>query len=497
MSLIQVSNLTFAYPGTHQVIFDAASFQLDTNWKLGFTGRNGRGKTTLFQLLLGRYPYQGTISASVDFELFPFPVAHPEAFTLEVVQAVAPQAEDWAVRRELALLGAREELLWQPFDTLSQGEQAKVMMAALFLKENAFLLIDEPTNHLDSEGRQRLAAYLDRKKGFILVSHDRQFLDGCVDHILAINKQTIQVQRGNFSTWWDNKTRRDQAQLAENESLRKDIRRLTAAARRTAQWSDQVERSKYAGKTGAPPPDRGFVGHKAAKMMKRSKAIQGRQEELIQKKSGLLGDIDSQEALKLSPLPHHARQLCRLEEVGIAYDGRVICQNVTFSLNQGDRVALRGKNGAGKSSLLNLILGQEIPHTGRVTLASGLVISWVSQDASHLAGSLWDYARESQVDLTLFLAILRKMEVSRAQFDLPMEDYSAGQRKKVLLARSLAQPAHLYVWDEPLNYIDVLSRMQIEELILASRPTLLFVEHDAAFQQAVATRVWDLSPCLP
>ena len=200
MSLIQVSNLTFAYDGSYENIFENVSFQIDTNWRLGFTGRNGRGKTTFLNLLLGKYEYRGSISASVDFSYFPFDVQDKRVFAMDVVEQIVPEYQYWQLAREMNALQLDEEVLYRPFETLSNGEQTKLMLAVLFLRENNFLLIDEPTNHLDIQGREIVSRYLNSKKGFILVSHDRVFLDGCVDHILSINKTNIEVQRGNFST---------------------------------------------------------------------------------------------------------------------------------------------------------------------------------------------------------------------------------------------------------------------------------------------------------
>ena len=165
---------------------------------------------------------------------------------------------------------------------------------------------------------------------------------------------------------------------------------------------------------------------------------------------------------------------------------------MSFTLEQGERLALIGSNGCGKSSILKLLSGEDIPHTGNFHIGSRLVISYVPQDASFLQGSLREYAEKQRIDETLFKAILRKLDFSRLQFEKNMRDYSAGQKKKVLLARSLCQQAHVYIWDEPLNYIDILSRIQIEELILAYKPTLLFVEHDRAFCDNIATNVISL-----
>ncbi len=275
MSLINVNNLTFAYDGSYENIFENVSFQIDTDWKLGFTGRNGRGKTTFLNLLLGKYEYSGQISAKVHFDYFPFEVADQSVTTIEVVEQVVPSYAYWQLARELNELAISDEVLYRPFGTLSNGEQTKVLLAALFLKENNFLLIDEPTNHLDMEARQVVSSYLQRKKGFILVSHDRVFLDACIDHILSINKTNIDIQKGNFSTWYYNKQLQDSYEMAENEKLMKNIKSMEAAARRTARWSDTIEKRKShnTGRDAGFKPDKGHIGAQAAKGKIRSSAI--------------------------------------------------------------------------------------------------------------------------------------------------------------------------------------------------------------------------------
>ncbi len=482
MSLIQVSHLTFCYEGSYDPVFEEVSFELDTDWKLGFIGRNGQGKTTFLQLLMGRYEYQGTISASVDFDYFPFQVPDPEEMAIEVAQRHSPDLELWKFKRELGLLQVPEDVLYRPFFTLSNGEQTKVLLALLFLKENQFLLLDEPTNHLDQKAKGEIVRYLKGKKGFILVSHDRMLLDQCVDHILSINRANIEVQKGNFSSWRHNKELQDRYEQEKDARLKKEIKRMDTAARRTANWSDQVEKSKK----GAA--DKGYVGHKAAKMMQRAKNAERRREQAVEEKKALLRNLDEEESLKLHPLSHHARRLVEVSQVSIAYGGRTVCRIPDFTVESGERVALVGRNGSGKSSLLKLIAGEELSHTGTVRLASGLTLSVVPQDTDFLQGSLKGYAREQRLEEPLFFAILRKMGFPRVQLEKEMQSYSAGQKKKVLLASSLCRPAHLYLWDEPLNFIDVLSRIQIEQLILQYQPTLLFVEHDAAFLQNIATK---------
>lgn len=489
MSMIKVENLIFSYPSSYDNVFENVNFQIDTDWKLGFVGRNGRGKTTFLNLLLGKYPYRGTIQHSVQFNYFPFNIDNKNRLTEEILQEICPVAEEWEFMRELSYMEADSELLWRPFDTLSNGEQTKVLLAALFLNDGKFLLIDEPTNHLDTRARETVSAYLKKKKGFILVSHDRYFLDGCVDHILSLNRGNIEVQSGNFSSWFTNFQQRQSNETAENENLKKEINRLKKAEKRTSGWSEKIEASKY----GNGPVDRGFIGHKSAKMMKRSKSIQARQKQAIEKKSGLLKNMETSEELKISPLLYHSDRLVSFSDVEISYDGNHVCKPVSFELHRGERLALEGKNGSGKSSLLKLLKGADIEHTGTVSVGSGVIISYVPQDTSYLKGSLSVFAEECNINETLFKTILRKMDFERVQFEKDMGELSAGQKKKVLLAKSLCEQAHLYVWDEPLNYIDIYSRIQIERLIDKFSPSMIIVEHDRAFRDTVATRVLNIA----
>lgn len=430
MSMIKIENLTFSYPSSSDNIFENVSFQIDTDWKLGFVGRNGRGKTTFLNLLQNKYEYSGKILSSVSFDYFPCPVTKKERLTEEILWDIAPLAEEWE-----------------------------------FLK-----------------------AYLKKKKGFLLVSHDRCFLDNCADHILSLNRTNIEIQSGNFSSWMENFKRQQDFETSQNERLKKDISHLRQAAQRTSAWSVRTETAKY----GNGPVDRGYIGHKSAKMMKRAKTIEARQKQAIEEKSGLLKNAEYTENLKLFPQKYHTDTLASFSHICICYDRKPVCGPLSFSVQQGDRLVLHGKNGSGKSSLLKLLTGISVPHTGTVTVGSGLQISYVPQDTSHLKGTLSDFAAQNQIEETLLKTLLRKMDFTRTQFLKDMRDFSEGQKKKVLVAKSLCEQAHLYVWDEPLNFIDIYSRMQIEELILEFAPTMISVEHDRTFRQKIATKTIEI-----
>lgn len=505
MSQISVSNVTFHYEGSFDNIFENVTFLIDTDWKLGFIGRNGKGKTTFLNLLLGKYDYQGSIRTNAVFDYFPYPITavQDQQSCAEFYEELKPDCEFWRVLCELERLQLNAEVLYRPFRTLSYGERTKVLLAVLFSGENDFLLIDEPTNHLDQESREVVKAYLAQKKGFILVSHDRDLLDACIDHVLVLNRSSIEVQSGNFSSWWENKSRMDAFHQAENEKHKKEIERLEQMAKRTADWADKNESTKIGYGNGAM---RAYIGAKTKKMQKRVMNMQRRIADEIEEKQGLLLDIETPAELKLMPMHHHKEVLVSARKYGISYSGagntacHAVFRDLDFEVRQGERVFLHGKNGCGKSSLIKAILRRSMEResvdtmqeTGTLATASGLVISYINQDTSHLFGDLKTFAKKQNLEESLFYAILRQLDLERVQFVKRMEDFSEGQKKKVLIAASLLKPAHLYIWDEPLNYIDVFSRMQIENLILKYQPTMLAVEHDVRFQERIATRVVEL-----
>ena len=522
MALINVSNLSFTYEGSFDPIFEDVSFQIDTDWKLGFIGRNGKGKSTFLKLLLGEMEYDGSISTDTVFDYFPYPVSQAdlEECADSLMEKWKPGVESWRVLMELNDLNAESEILYRPLRTLSFGERTKVMLAVLFSGENDFLLIDEPTNHLDRNAREIIKDYLSRKKGFILVSHDRDLLDAVVDHVLVLSRASIEVQAGNFTSWWENKKRADQFALSENEKHLKEINKLKASADRAGRWANKSEGTKI----GFDPvkendrsiSTRSYIGAKTKKMEARVKSFEKRMDREIEEKEGLLKDIENVSDLKLNPLTHHKTRIVECRDFSLTYNDATtpVVQNLTFEICNGERVFLQGENGCGKSSFIKAILSANSSNpasdtelkdngsnsntdynfttTGTLTLASGLIISYISQDTSHLKGNLKDYAEAENLDYTLLLSLLRKLDLERVQFEKNMEDYSEGQKKKVLIASSLITPAHLYIWDEPLNYIDVFSRMQIEKLIESYAPTMLIVEHDKTFTEKLATKIVNL-----
>lgn len=492
MSKIELSKVNFTYPGSSEPVLEDFSVTLDTTWKTGLIGRNGRGKTTLLTLLSGKnQPDSGKVVMPCPAAYFPPAVEDTDLTGEELFSALTLGCPEWKFRRELNLLGVGEDVLYRPFFTLSGGEQTKLLLGALFCQEEGFLLIDEPTNHLDGQGRETVARYLKGKSGFVLVSHDRDFLDGCVDHILALNPTGPELQAGNFSSWWENKQRRDQFELEQNQTLKKEIKKLNQSARQTREWADRAEGAKI----GFDPRTteksigrRPAQGAKAKKRMARAKDTLEKTQRKIRQKEALLQDLETAAPLKLTPLPWRGGRLMLLHQVQLFYGKEPVCRPLDLELCPGDRVAVVGANGSGKSTLLKLLQGQNIQREGLFRCSPELKVSYLPQDCSGLSGFPEDLAEQWGIDKTKFITLLKKLDLTPDTWQRPMEGYSLGQKKKVMLAASLCENAHLYLWDEPLNYIDLWSRMQIEQLILESCPTIVFVEHDRAFCRKLATK---------
>jgi len=252
---------------------------------------------------------------------------------------------------------------------------------------------------------------------------------------------------------------------------------------------DKIEKSKYNTTNSGSSIDRGYIGHQSAKMMKKSKVLEKRIEKSIEEKSNLLKNIDRNDSLKIVPLISSKNPLIIAKDFQIKYNDNSIFNKVSFDIKNGDRVAITGKNGVGKSSILKLIIGNQIQYNGEIKVANNLKISYVAQNTENLKGSLKEFGRSQKVDESIFKAMLSKMGVSNIEFDKNIQEMSEGQKKKILIAKSISESADLYIWDEPLNYIDILTRIQIEEAILKYEPTMVFVEHDEKFVENVATKI--------
>ena len=537
MSTIICRRLTFGYPGSEDNVFEDVDLVIDTQWRCALVGRNGCGKTTLMRLIHGELvPDRGRIER-VPTAYFPRPVDDPGERVRDVVKdAVGPfrrwetamddllaeggedaiarygelldayeesggYAIDSGIEAEISALGIDQRSWDRPFSNLSGGEQTRCLLASLFVSDtnsrsrnagtarlpgHRFPLIDEPTNHLDADGRRRLADYLRSKTGFLLISHDRAFLDACCDHVVALNRDTVDVERTSFSAWREHFHQRLARQRSENAALKQDIAQLAqvAADRRAGALKRENEK--------VPHGDTGFASNRAKRQMKKALIAERRAGNAADERRRTLVDVEKQRHLRLPDPGRVAGSLVVANDLSLWRGEEPVFAKLSFTVAPGDRVAVIGPNGSGKTSLLDQIEGAPYRHTGTLSRPAHVTVARTYQHPQWRSGLLRDRLTEANLDESRFRQIMAVLGVRGHVLDGRVEDLSDGQQKKIDLARSFLAGAHLLLWDEPLNFIDIDAREQIEEVLLRDKPTVVFVEHDAAFVERVATQVVQL-----
>ena len=451
MGSIKISNVSFKYEDSSNNIFNNLNLDLDSSWKLGLVGRNGRGKTTFLNLLQGKLVGRGEIQTKLNFSYYPIRIKDPANITLYELQDQI-MFEQWKLERELNLMHVDSNLIWQSFNTLSGGEQTKILLALSFIDENSFPLIDEPTNHLDEESRQEICKYLTKHhKGYIVVSHDRNFLNQVTDHVLAIENTEIHLYQGNYATYEQIKEARDEFNREKNEKIAGEIKNLHNQKEQFYHWAQKIEARKNLGQktqyilNRRARVNKAAIGHAAAKMMKKSITRRNRMDKKIEEKEGLMVNIEDIPKLTMN-----------------------------FQSNY-------------HSAFLKFLLNKVSANSnGRCELTNGLRISYLPQDLTIYQGSLKNFALHQKLSYEDLLNILKKMGFPHTNFNVPIEEMSMGQQKRIALAKSLLEPADLYLWDEPANYLDVFNQDQLINLLQEVKPAMLLIDHDQYFIEQVA-----------
>lgn len=493
MSNIKISNLSFKYSDSIENIFNNLNLDLDSSWKLGLVGRNGRGKTTFLNLLQGKLQGTGAIQSKLEFNYFPLNVKNKEQLTLYALEEHV-QFDQWELERELNLMQVDTNLIWRPFNTLSGGEQTKVLLALSFINKDAFPLIDEPTNHLDEKSRIQVVRYLQKhSQGYIVVSHDRDFLNQITNHILAIEHTEIHLYQGNYASYEDTKEKRDKFNQEKNEKLRGQIKALNESRQRIKGYSLQSENNKKASAHKNEihaDINKGFFGHKAAKIMKRSKNIERRMDKDIQDRKGLMTNVESVPELEMNFQPNYHSTLLETRHLDLKVKDKKLFKDLNLIIRNQGIVSLEGKNGAGKSTFLKSILNKstDVTYQGILNLTNGLRVSYLPQDFVEYSGTLAEFSQKAHLSYEKILNVLRKMGFPRSSFETRIEEMSIGQQKRVSIAKSLVKEADFYLWDEPANYLDVFNQDQLIDVLRKTKPAMLLVEHDEYFISQVASK---------
>lgn len=522
MSCIAINNLSFSYKKYFQPIFQDVNINIDTKWKLGLVGRNGRGKSTLLKLILNELePDKGEIVKDVYIQYFPYEVNAMYTYVIDVIKECIGNVKsiedemdsiienndvgrynrynlllekyeevdgfniEGKIKKELFLMHLPEELLYHEFSTLSNGERTKMLIIALFLKKNSFILLDEPTNNLDINGRRAMKEYLKKKNGYIVVSHDRYFLNQVVDHIISINKSNVTIEKGNYSSWKENKDKQELFESKVKNKLLHEINQLENSSVNNRKWGELAEKEKNPFKTN----NRGN-GARAEKFMRSAKISERRIEEKIKEKKELLKNIEVVPDLSIDQSTNEKELLIEINNLQFGYQNKKIFEDFSLQIFSGDIIWIKGENGAGKSTLLNVIT-KKIETLSVKYVKEDIKIVEVYQEPIWKNGYLNKCFDES-IDREKFKELCTCLDISEMILERPLETYSDGELRKIDIARALSSNNHIILLDEPLNYMDIYFQEQLEKAIVAFSPTMIFVEHDETFGNRISNRCINL-----
>ena len=511
---ISVSNLVKEFEvGTK--ILDGLTFQVDSGERVGLLGPNGCGKTTLLRILTGEVSCdegEVVIAPGKRLGLISQIPVYPAGYTVEDVldTAFAPLREMEREMEELAQrmgadsdsallsrydklsaafqagggydtdtnknkvcngLSISREMREQLFDHLSGGEKTRVNLGRLILEDTDILLLDEPTNHLDLRATEWLEEYLEKFKGTVLaVSHDRYFLDKVVERVIEIQNGKAEFYSGNYSFYAVEKERRYEEKLKQYEKEQAKIEQLEKAAEQMRVWA-------YSGMD---------------KTFKRVKSMEKRIERMR------VTDRPRKERrmeARFGEREFRGDEVLSIKGLKKSFGDRTLFSDVNLEVEGGERIALLGDNGTGKSTLIKLIMGEEGADEGRIRLGPTVKIGYLPQiiHFSHPERNLVD-TMIYDLDCTAQTARNRLASFKFRGEDVfkPVSALSGGEQSRLRLCMLMDAQINLLILDEPTNHLDIQSREWIEEAVEEYEGNLLFVSHDRYFIDRFATRVWML-----
>ena len=511
---ISVSNLSKEFE-VGKKILDGLTFQIDQGERVGLLGKNGAGKTTLFKILTGELDWDDGevhIAPGKGVGLISqIPVYPPEYTVEDVLQTAFQRLHD--MEREMEELTVRmgqdsdpallrrydsltaafeagggydtitplnkvcngleisQDMRSQLFSSLSGGEKTRVNLARLILEDTDILLLDEPTNHLDLRATEWLEEYLDRYKGTVLaISHDRWFLDRVVKRVIEIQDGKAEFYEGNYSFYVVEKEHRYQEKLKQYEKEQAKIEQLEKASQQLRIWA-------YSGND---------------KTFKRAQSMEKRIERLR------TTDKPTKERrldMKFGEWEFRGDEVLTIKELKKSFDGRTLFDHVNLEVVGGERIALLGDNGTGKSTLLKILLKEEEPDSGKLKMGPTVKVGYLPQiiHFSHPERNLVDTMIYDQ-DCSTQTARNRLAAFNFRGEDVfkPVSALSGGEQSRLRLCMLMDEQINLLILDEPTNHLDIASREWIEEAVADYEGNLLFVSHDRYFIKQFATRIWML-----
>jgi len=528
--LAQLANVSLSFPD--KKVLEDVSLTVYPGDRISLVGENGVGKTSIFRMLKGRLPpdsgsvsfargvrigyleqdfagmaedpkrtcmelalgpFEPLIQLERRIEHLAFDLGETEVGTSNLLDELGEAQQRFEVsggytfraRTQSTLdgLGLPEPLWERRVSELSAGQRVRLALARLLLEDHDLILFDEPTNHLDVPAREWLEGHLaGMDAAYVVASHDRRFLDAVSGKVAHLDRGKLTLYTGDYTAF------RRQLEQSEEEGWRRyeKNQKLTKKLQRQAQdyerWSDAGEKKKR----GAA--DKGFMSHKAAKLMKRSLSARHRMEEAAE--SARTEKPFEKDAVKIAFGSTMGRSLLRAEDLVVGYsEERALTEEFSFEISAGDRVAVLGPNGCGKTALLRTVLGEIPAIDGDVSLTPSAEVGYFDQDNTsvHPDVTALEAVLETGRDETLVRTVMGRMGVRRETVNKKVAKLSSGERAKVLLAGIILGDNNLLVLDEPTNYLDI----ETQDVMLAALEDfpggILFVSHDRYFVDALAT----------
>ncbi|MCL2081341.1 MAG: ABC-F family ATP-binding cassette domain-containing protein [Oscillospiraceae bacterium] len=467
MILIDANNVHKGFGG--QSVLRGLSFAVERGEHVGLVGSNGAGKTTLLRILTGEeIPDEGSVSVPDNITvglLSQLPVYPAGTKGGDVIGPFEYETDFSRVCRGLRL---DRLLLEGDMSRLSGGEQTRVNLARLLLRRSDLLLLDEPTNHLDLRACKWLEDYLSGyKRTVVAVSHDRYFLDRFARRIIEITDGKAEFYSGNYSFYAEEREARRIERERRYEKEKREHDRLAAAAKQMHAWAGKNEKLHK----------RAFAMEKRAeRILKTERPKTGR---------GLKGEF--------SETGFFADDVYRVIDIFKAYGGRRILDGITLNIRGGERVALLGDNGTGKTTLLRIMLEEIRPDGGSVWRGPSVKVGYLPQTVT------FENKERNLVDTLLY-----ELDVSPAEARNRLAAYhftgekvfdsvgklSGGERSRLRLCILTARNVNLLMLDEPTNHLDIASREWVEAALDGYEQAMLFVSHDRYFIERFATRIW-------
>jgi ATP-binding cassette subfamily F protein 3 len=368
---------------------------------------------------------------------------------------------------------------------LSPGERARLELAHSLLKRPEFLVLDEPTNYLDIGQREWLEGFLTRFVGAVLVvSHDRVFLNRVVNRILELRRGRLRIYEGNYDDY-ELQRQQERRELEEKHSeQQRAIRKLEGVAAERKTWSARREATK----TSAA--DSGFVSHRAAKMAKRAKHAERRIEQMLEQRRADKPFVEKRPRPLLAARELPDKRAIFSDGLAKSFGRRRVIGDAGFEVRTGERVALVGPNGCGKSVLLRMLVGELEPDRGVAAFGAGLRVGYFPQDLGtlDLEATALDEVMKSGASQEACRTVLGTLLLAKEFAGRKLSQLSAGERSKALLARILAAGADVLVLDEPTNHLDIDALLALEGLLARFPGAVLFATHDRAMVEKLATR---------